>query len=137
MDPYNGDRDHMASLFDMRLRFGLSLSSGRPTRPKGEFHARMAERWVSSAIELGRPPYTEAAGFTKDRWQLGGSELGGSVCGHEKPYGFCSRPFWRYVRLAMREAFLSGWHDALGTTMPDHRGARNSLHMARITGLTS
>jgi hypothetical protein len=102
----------------------------RVVKPKADLHARMVEHWVDRAHALGRPGYWEAPGFTPDEW---GSRV--SICGREQPYGPLTLDFWKYVRLAMCEAFLAEWHRALGTTYETVEGSSRSH--AIITGLTS
>jgi hypothetical protein len=119
-------------LFEMRMQFALEL--GRPrkvTKPKHELHARMAEHWCKMARDCSRPEYNEARGFAYRR----GGSLGPWPCGGEKPYGPFSRTHWKYLRLAMREAWLSGWHEAVGTTYETTEGGRN--RHAILTGITS
>jgi hypothetical protein len=123
-------------LYEMRMQFAL----GRPhrvTKPKADLHARMAERWCKMARDCGRPGYHEASGFTPDRWMLRDPSPTHtrSICGAEKPYGPFSRTHWRYIWLAMREAFLSGWHEAIGTTYETTEGGRN--RHAILTGITA
>lgn len=121
---------------EMRLAFMASIKP--PMKPKADHYDAMARHWLEHAQELGRPPYNEARRFTRDRWQLRGQKIERwqtSISGCEKPYGWCSRAFWKYVRLGMRAAFLAEWHRALGTQMPDHSGNRQKF--AVISGLTS
>ena len=136
----------MSDLYDTRSRWRLVSEyrmlfavSGprRVAKPKADHHARMTEHWIDRAHKVGRPDYWEAPGFTADEWQLAGSRRPGrtSLCGREKPYGPLTLSFWKYVRWAMREAFLAEWHRAQGTTYQTvEGGGRNSV--ARITGLT-
>lgn len=106
-------------------RLGFAISGRRVVKPKADLHARMVEHWVDRAHALGRPDYREAPGFTPDEF---------SICGREQPYGPLTLSFWRYVRLAMREAFLAEWHRAQGTTYETVDGGSRSH--AVITGLT-
>ena len=116
------------SLDEMKftLRQEMAFSIPRVVKPRADTHARMAERWGEHARELGRPAYHEAGGFTTDRFQLDGATgRSRSLSGREKPYGPFSRPFWRYVGLSMREAFLAAIHRELGTTTTQLAGQRS------------
>src|SRR4051812_36972501 len=102
------DRDSF--LAEIRMQFAVSAALPRKvTKPRCEHHERMAEHWCKHARDLGRPDYWEASGFTPDRWMLRDpSPLHTrSICGGEKPYGPFSRAHWKYLRLAMRSAFLA------------------------------
>lgn len=116
----------------LRMEFGLLTSSGgrRVTKRKAEHHARMEAYWLKRAWGCGRMPYVEGPGFTYER----PSGVNVRVKGHEVPYGPGSRPFWKYVRLAMKDAFLSGWHNARGTTYQTVEGGRDH---AILKGLSS
>jgi hypothetical protein len=112
-DPYSLSYDEVSSLF--RHEFGVLTALPRKVqKPLGEHHRRMAEHWAEAARSHGRPPHWE---FTR-----------------EVPYGPFSRSHWKYIRLAMRSAFLSGVHDAMGTTYETTEGGGRSL--ALVTGIT-
>ena len=112
----------------------LSAVGPRPVaRLKADHHERMAAHWVDRAHKLGQPGYHELPGFTPDRWGKTGRA---SLAGREKPYGPFTLAFWKYVRWAMREAFLAEWHRAQGTTYQTVEGGRSNS-FARITGLTT
>jgi hypothetical protein len=85
-------------------------------RPRAEHDRRMEAHWLEMAWRLGRPAYMEA--------------------GREKPYGPFSRSHWRYLWLAMRAAWWSGWNDAVGATYRTTPPGR-ARQYATITGLTS
>jgi hypothetical protein len=96
--------------FEMGLRFGMLAR--RKTVRWADHHERMSAHWVEQAQRCGRPPYREA--------------------GHEKPYGYPTRSMWRYVWMAMREAFKAAWHEEM-----DDSYSYDPAPHAIITGLTS
>jgi hypothetical protein len=121
------------------MQFAASIGLPRKvTKPKADHHERMAEHWCEMARRCGRPGYHEARGFADDRRRLGDGKWEPrrrSIAGCEEPYGPFSRSHWKYIRLAMREAFLAEWHRALGTTYETTEGGRRSMSV--LTGITS
>lgn len=125
---------------DFLSRASLRLSMSMPrkvVKPKAEHHERMAEHWCKHARDLGRPPYSETVGFAELRDEASLRHLlpGTRKLGREKPYGPFSRAHWKYIRLAMREAFLAEWCRARGTTYETTEGGKRS--MAVLTGITN
>lgn len=116
-----------SDFYHWRLAFGLHRPR-RVRKSKACLHEYCAERHLRMARDLGRPDYVEGPGFSDPP----GARM--VIRGYEKPYGPFSRGHWRYVRLAMREAFLAEWHRALGSTYETTEGGRP---MTLITGLTS
>lgn len=115
------ERSQIAFLTEMRM--GFLAAPRMVTKRKADHHASMAETWVEHAHRCGRPSYREAPGFTPSRYR---------TAGIERPYGWESRAFWRYVWLAMKSAFLSAVDDSTYETPAD--GGRSHTI---ITGITS
>jgi hypothetical protein len=113
--------DRYSYLAEMRLSFGMPR---RVVKPKADLHERMEAHWSQHARALGRPDYHEARGFAAS-----------STAGREQPYGPFSGAHWKYIRWAMREAFLAEWHRALGTTYETAEGGRRAF--AVLTGIMS
>src|SRR4051812_13099824 len=90
---------------EMRMQFAWTPRT--ITKTHCDLNERMEAHWLERAHACSRPPYTEARGFATDRQGKRGQA---SISGREKPYGWPSRAFWKYVRLAMRSAFLAEWH---------------------------
>lgn len=118
---------------EMRMSF---LTPPLVEKPRGDHDRAMEATWLDMARRCNRPHYYEAQGFTRDRWQLDGCQCLSrrSICGHEKAYGW-GRSFWKYVWLAVKSAWWSGWNDAVGATYKTTSG-RSRSH-AVITGITS
>jgi hypothetical protein len=144
--PDGGDRDPTAPrsthfsrdsyLYESRMQFAASIGLPRKvTKPRGEFEARMCETWIEKAHSTGREPYLDPRGFADDRRPRYGGAWGRRIHGHEVAYGMWSRAHWRYVWLAMKAAFWSGVHDAMGTTYETTEGGRNSI--ALVTGIAA
>ena len=122
-------------IYETRMAFAFS----RPAlieKPRGDHDRAMEAHWLEMARRCNRPHYLEPEGFTPDRWMLAGNKTyGRSICGHEKAYGW-GRTFWKYVWLAVKAAWWSGWNDAVGTTYKTTPpGRRNDF--AVITGITA
>lgn len=97
-------RSRTSFLAEMQMQ--MAYAPRRWTEPASLHHHRMAAHWVEQALDLGRPPYREAPGFSPNDPHR--------TAGHEKPYGPLSRVFWRYVWKAMKSEMRAAWHDARG-----------------------
>lgn len=127
--------DDLSYMAEMRQQFILDnyLAFSRPrmvTKRWGDHHARMCEHWIKQAHACARPGYTEARGFVPKR--LDPYRIGGC----EKPYGYGTHTYWHYVWLAAKSAWLSGWHDAIGSTYETPADS-DRRRFAIVTGVTS
>lgn len=124
------------------LRYEMRLAFGGPRlveRPRHEHDRAMEAHWLEMARRLGRMPYHEAPGFADDRRWLNDGKWKPrrrSIAGHEKAYGLFCRSHWRYLWLAMKAAWWSGWNEAVGTTYQTTPPGASRNH-AVVSGITT